>query len=180
MALKELAYLVIHCTATPKGRNITSDDIRKWHMSPPPEGRGWDRVGYSDMIHLNGKIENLTPYNFDQVVDPWEITWGQPGINSMSRHIVYVGGLDVAPEFAHIPEDEQDVNHMIAVDTRTPEQKYALEIYVKYMALRHPQIKVCGHNQWTDKACPSFDVPSWAESIGLSKNNIYYGKYTKL
>lgn len=173
---KELQYLVIHCTATPKGREITSDDIRAWHMSPKPQGRGWDRVGYSDLFHLDGNIENLTPYNFDNTVDPWEITWGATGINSTSRHVVYAGGLDVSEEFMNIPEDEIEIEHMVASDTRTDAQKYALEIYVKYMILRHPDIKVCGHNQFSDKACPSFDVPKWAESIGIKDKNIYHGK----
>ena len=172
----KLTNLVIHCTATPKGRQITSDDIRKWHLSPKPIGRGWDKVGYSDMIHLNGSIENLTPYNFDNNVDVWEVTNGVSGINMVSRHSVYVGGLDIAEEFMDVPEDEVGIEHMIPSDTRTPEQKYALEIYVKYMILRHPNILVCGHDQFANKACPSFDVPKWAESIGVNKKNIYYGK----
>ena len=48
-------YLVIHCTATPEGRHITSDDIRRWHLKE----RGWKQVGYTDMIHLDGRVERL-------------------------------------------------------------------------------------------------------------------------
>lgn len=172
----ELQLLVIHCTETPKGRNISSDDIRTWHTSPKPKGRGWSRVGYSDMIHLNGFIENLTPYNFDNTVDPWEITNGAAGFNSISRHIVYVGGLDVSEEFITIPEEDIEYEHLTYADTRTKEQLYAMEIYVKYMILRHPNIKIAGHGQLSNKACPCFDVKKWALSVGISLKNIYDGK----
>ncbi len=38
----KLKYLVIHCTATPEGREVSSADIRKWHTSPVAQGgRGW-------------------------------------------------------------------------------------------------------------------------------------------
>ena len=75
---KKLTYLIIHCTATPEGREVTSDEIRKWHTSPPPKGRGWKQVGYSDMIHLDGTLENLVPYNNDDIVDAFT-----QGINRM-------------------------------------------------------------------------------------------------
>jgi len=90
---KRLKYLVIHCTATPDGKEVTSSDIRKWHTSPKPTGNGWKQVGYTDMIHLDGRVERLVQNNEDANVDNWEITNGVAGINSVSRHIVYVGGL---------------------------------------------------------------------------------------
>src|SRR5688500_3165990 len=89
-----LKYLVIHCTATPEGMKVTPDDIRFWHTAPPPKGRGWKQVGYSDMIMLDGSLVNLVPYDEDNEVDKWEITNGVAGINSYSRHVVYVGGTD--------------------------------------------------------------------------------------
>ena len=69
-----LKYLVIHCTATAEGREVSSADIRRWHTAPVSEGgRGWKQVGYTDLFHLNGGVERL--------VD-----------NNVSRHIVYAGG----------------------------------------------------------------------------------------
>ena len=32
----KLKYLVLHCTATPCGREVTADEIRRWHTSAPP------------------------------------------------------------------------------------------------------------------------------------------------
>lgn len=151
----KLTYLIIHCTATPAGRKVTSDDIRKWHI----QGRGWSQVGYADMIHEDGTVENLVKYNDDDVVEPWEITNGAFGMNSVSRHVVYVGGLDAEGKD---PED-----------TRTDLQKEAMEKYIRQMIEKHPVILIAGHGQFAAKACPSFDVPKWLEHIGIDPENIY-------
>ena len=58
----QLKYLVIHCTATPEGREVSADEIRRWHTAPKAEGgRGWKQVGYTDMIHLDGKVQRRSP-----------------------------------------------------------------------------------------------------------------------
>ncbi len=75
----KLKYLVLHCTATPCGREVTADEIRRWHTSAPPVGRGWKQVGYTDMIHLDGRVERLVDNNEDAQVDSWEITNGAKG-----------------------------------------------------------------------------------------------------
>lgn len=154
---KKLKYLVLHCTATPAGREVTGDDIRRWHTSPVSQGgRGWKQVGYTDLFHLDGSVERLVDNNEDMNVDPWEITNGAAGYNSVSRHIVYAGGVDA-----------NDVNK--AVDTRTPAQKEAMRRYVLDFHKRFPGVKIVGHNQLAAKACPSFDVPEWLESIGIKQ-----------
>lgn len=149
--------LVIHCTATPEGREVTAADIRRWHTAAPPTGRGWKQVGYTDMVHLDGTVERLVPNNEDAYVDGWEVTNGAKGYNRTSRHIVYVGGIarDGRP-----------------ADTRTPAQKASLKAYVEDFRKRFPWADVCGHrdlspdlngdgkitsNEWT-KSCPCFDV----------------------
>ena len=92
---KALKYLVIHCTATPEGRDVSSADIRRMHTAPKSAGgRGWKQVGYTDLIRLDGTVERLVNNNEDAWVDPWEITNGATGYNSVSRHIVYAGGCD--------------------------------------------------------------------------------------
>ena len=58
--MAKMKYLVIHCTATPEGREVTAADIRHWHCDPPAKGgRGWKQVGYTDLVHLDGSIERL-------------------------------------------------------------------------------------------------------------------------
>ena len=66
MAQKQ-KYLVIHCTATKAGREVTAAEIRRWHTSPPPVGRGWKQVGYTDLFHLDGSVERLVKNNEDIV-----------------------------------------------------------------------------------------------------------------
>ena len=147
-----LAYLVIHCTATCEGRDVSAKDIRRWHTAPVPQGRGWKQVGYTDLIHLDGTIERLVNNNEDNNVDTWEITNGAKGYNSLSRHIVYAGGLDYRGK---------------AKDTRTAAQLVAMENYVKDFHKRFPNVKIIGHNEIANKACPCFNVQQWLKEIGL-------------
>jgi hypothetical protein len=150
----ELKYLVIHCTATPEGRDVSSAQIRAWHTLPVSKGgRGWKQVGYTDLIHLDGSIERLVNNNEDARVDPWEITNGVAGYNSVSRHIVYAGGVD---RDGKTPKD-----------TRTPAQLAAMETYVKDFHRRFPKVRIVGHRDLAAKACPSFDVAKWLASIGV-------------
>ena len=81
--MARMKYLVLHCTATPEGREVTSNEIRHWHTDPVSKGgRGWKQVGYTDLIHLDGKVERLVDNNEDAEVDPWEVTNGAKGYNS--------------------------------------------------------------------------------------------------
>ena len=149
-------YLVLHCTATPEGRAVTSGQIRAWHTNPVTRGgRGWNQVGYTDMIHLDGRVERLVENNEDARVDPWEITNGASGINSVSRHVVYVGGCAV--------------DGKTPKDTRTSAQLKALEDYVKDFHRRFPKVRIIGHREVAAKACPSFDVQKWIKSIGINQ-----------
>lgn len=149
----ELKRLVIHCTDTRQGREVSGAEIRHWHTAPKSRGgRGWKQVGYSDLIHLNGGVENLVPYNEDQRVDPWEVTNGAAGYNSTSRHVVYVGGRSMANK---------------CCDTRTPEQKKAMKKYVQDFLRQHPHAEVVGHRDLPGvaKECPGFDVKQWLREV---------------
>ncbi len=152
---KELQYLVIHCTATPQGRAVSADTIRAWHTAPVSAGgRGWKQVGYTDLIHLDGTVERLVDNNEDGWVDNWEITNGAAGYNSVSRHIVYVGGLD---------------KKLKPHDTRTEAQRKALAAYVREFHRKHPKVRIVGHRDLAAKDCPSFDVGEWLKEIGIKQ-----------
>lgn len=187
---KKLLYLIIHCTATPAGREVSEEEIRQWHQGPldlpdgqvrykgitypmrsalPNEqiggvdisklkGRGWRQIGYSDMIHLDGTVQNLVPYDHDEFVDAWEITNGAFRVNDISRHVVYVGGKS-----KDMLRDE---------DTRTTMQRDAMKLYVQKTIMAHPQISIAGHNQFQKKACPSFNVAAWCKAHGIPSDNI--------
>ena len=152
--MARIERLVIHCTATPEGREVTADDIRRWHTDPPSRGgRGWKQVGYTDMFHLDGRVERLVRNNEDCEVDPWEITNGAKGYNATSRHVVYVGGLAA--------------DGKTPKDTRTPRQRQAMAEYVRDFRRRFPSVPIVGHNELAAKACPSFDVQRWLREIGI-------------
>jgi len=157
----KLNYLIIHCTATSEGQHITKNDIIRWHTAPKHQGgRGWSRPGYSDIIYLDGSLVNIHPFNQNNKVDSWEITNGVRGLNGVARHVVYVGGVNKKRK----PKD-----------TRTQAQKHTLEIYVKFMLKRHPNLQIMGHYQApkANKVCPSFDVPKWCKAIGIPEGNIW-------
>lgn len=168
--MKKLELLVIHCTATKATMKVIGDDIRRWHLGKPiyvtragkqvnTGGRGWSQVGYSDLIKIDGAIERLVNYDEDAYVQGWEITNGVANHNSNARHVVYAGGVD---QFGK-PHD-----------TRNAAQLITLEKYVRATILVHPDIKVCGHNQFdSGKACPSFDVPKWLRFLGIDDKNIF-------
>lgn len=154
--MADLKHLIIHCTATPEGREVTAADIRRWHTSPLSQGgRGWRQVGYTDIIHLDGTVERLVDNNEDSHVDPWEVTNGAKGYNSISRHIVYAGGCG---RDGKTPKD-----------TRTAAQLKAMEAYVKDFHERFPGVRIIGHNEVAAKACPSFDVQKWLKQIGVNQ-----------
>ena len=158
MAKLKRKYLIIHCTATPEGRDISPAQVFEWHTFPPPKGRGWSKVGYSKLVLLNGGIHTFVQDNEDQFVDTWEITNGVKGINSISMHVCYVGGVD---------------EKFNPKDTRTNQQKTALEVIAGKVLLMNPEIKIAGHYHFAAKACPSFDVEKWLEEIGIPEKNIY-------
>lgn len=48
--------IVIHCSATPNGREDTAEDIHGWHLS-----NGWDGIGYHYVIECKGKLSHGRP-----------------------------------------------------------------------------------------------------------------------
>lgn len=154
-------YLVIHCTATQEGNPVTPEMVKAWHTLPPPRGRGWNQVGYSKLILLSGLVHSFVHEDNDEFVDAFEVTNGAYGINSVSMHICYVGGVD---------------KYLNPKDTRTDEQKSVMKRVVREILAKWPDLKVAGHYHFAKKACPSFDVEKWLESIGVPEKNIYRKK----
>lgn len=112
-------------------------------------------MGYTDLFHLNGGVERLVDNNEDAEVDPWEVTNGAKGYNSVSRHIVYAGGCAA--------------DGKTPKDTRTGCQLKAMEKYVKDFHRRFLDVRIVGHSELAAKACPSFDVQKWLKEIGINQ-----------
>ena len=91
----KIQLLTVHCTATKEGVDVTADQVRDWHMGSKAKGnRGWSKPGYHGLIRLDGKLESLVPYDSDEVLNNWEVSYGAKGFNRISLHFCLVGGLD--------------------------------------------------------------------------------------
>ena len=130
--MRKIDKIIIHCTATPEGRDVSAGEVRQWHLA-----QGWSDVGYHYLITLNGTVEVGRPES--------KVGAHVKGMNKHSIGIAYAGGMDK--------------DYVNPKDTRTPEQKEALIWLVDELKKRYPGSTVHGHNEFTTyKACPSFDV----------------------
>lgn len=150
-------FLILHCSATPEGRSVTAQTIRNWHTMPKPVGRGWKRVGYSDLILMDGTRHQFIKHNGDQWIDDQEITNGVTGMNYISRHICYIGGLS---------KDGKE-----AKNTLTDVQNAGLSSIIAEVLAYNPDVLIAGHNQFSNKSCPSFWVPDYLRTRCLVKIN---------
>lgn len=130
--MRPVNEIIIHCSATPEGKDFTVKDIDRWHRE-----RGWDGVGYHFVVLWDGTVQTGRPI---------EKTGAHTkGHNAETIGICYIGGLAA--------------DGKTAKDTRTPEQKAALMELCKHLLSIYPSIsKISGHNEYAAKACPSFDV----------------------
>ena len=136
--MRKINKIIIHCTATPEGRNVSVDTIRKWHV----QGNGWQDVGYHFVIALDGEVEEGRPL---------EKTGAHTkGSNWDSIGIAYVGGMN----------KEMDASK----DTRTEEQKESLIDLICELKDSYGGT-VYGHRDFSDKDCPSFDAKKEYENI---------------
>jgi hypothetical protein len=136
------------------------------------KGNGWSRMGYADMINHEGKLINVTPYNFDDTIDPWEISYGAVGVNDIARHVMLVGGWHING----IKNGKNaDGTFMEPEELYNEKQIQQLVDYIKIQKMQQPDIIVCGHNELdgilknknNPRTCPNFDVQKF-----LVKHNL--------
>lgn len=135
---------------------IAGLDIRKYAGS----GRGWKVCGYADLIDRTGTLINITPYNFDDVIDSAEVTNGATGYNSNSRHVVLAGGWSKDGK-------NKTGKGLKPEDLYTPEQLNELEKYIRMQLEIVPDLIVCGHCNLSSKSCPNFDVKQFCIDRGI-------------
>ena len=121
-------------------------------------GRGWRQVGYSDLIQRSGKLLNLVPYTFDNVINSFEVTNGASGYNSVSRHVVLAGGWTNTNPVIKNGIDPSTKKYMTPEMLYTPEQIETLLMYIEMQLRIVPSLIIVGHNQLAAKTCPNFDV----------------------
>ena len=55
--MRNINEIIIHCAATPEGKNFTVEQIRDWHVN----GNGWRDIGYHFVIYLDGSVHKGRP-----------------------------------------------------------------------------------------------------------------------
>lgn len=143
--MRDIKYLVVHCTATPQGKDYSLAIIRDWHV----KGNGWSDIGYHFVIHLDGKVSNGRPVE--------KIGAHVTGYNSNSIGISLVGGGSGAKRNSN-PKD-----------IYTPAQLASLKSLLITWKHKYPNAEFIGHRDFPKvaKDCPCFDVKAWLKSEGV-------------
>ena len=134
--MREIKYIVVHCSDTIEGQNFTIDDIRRWHTAPKPKGNGWQDIGYHYVIHLDGSIHK----GRDESVVGAHVE----GYNKNSIGVCYIGG--------------KEAGTFRAKDTRTPAQKESLIRLLMQLVVKYPDAQIVGHRDLANRKCPCFDA----------------------
>ena len=136
--MRKINEILVHCAATPEGKDFTVEDIDKWHKA-----RGFKKIGYHFVIYNDGSIHKGR--------DIEEVGAHCTGHNSRSIGICYIGGV---ARDGKTPKD-----------TRTDSQKESLLELLKELRVKYPKAKICGHRDFAAKACPSFDAKTEYKDI---------------
>lgn len=128
--MRELNRIILHCTATRAGEQINVKQIDKWHRD-----RGWSEIGYHYVLYADGTIATGR--------DIRKKGAHVKGHNHDSVGVAYVGGLD---------------KNKTPKDTMTMQQEMAFLHLVNSLRVVFGDMSVHGHNEYSNKACPSFDV----------------------
>ena len=135
---RTIKELIVHCSATPEGKDYSVDTIRQWHLQ-----RGFSDIGYHYVIYRDGSIH----IGRDESIIGAHCT----GHNTNSIGVCYIGGC---ASDGKTPKD-----------TRTSEQRQSLLNLLKELKVKYPKASIHGHRDFANKACPSFDATKEYSSI---------------
>lgn len=140
--MRKVNEIIIHCSATPEGRETTVEEIDRWHRE-----RGFKCIGYHYVIYLDGSVHK----GRDESMQGAHCVLH----NACSIGVCYIGGC------------EKKGSKLIPKDTRTPAQKEALIELLKELKEKYPQATIHGHREFASKECPCFNVSKEYGQIGL-------------
>ena len=135
---RNIKEIIVHCSATPEGKDFTVADIKRWHLQ-----RGFSDIGYHYVIYRDGSIHT----GRDESIIGAHCT----GHNTNSIGVCYIGGCVS--------------NGKTPKDTRTPQQKQSLVKLLKELKTKYPQASIHSHRDFANKACPSFDATKEYSSL---------------
>ena len=136
--MRPIKEIIIHCSATPEGKDFTVEDITRWHKE-----RGFQTIGYHFVIYRDGSVHEGRPLS-------------QAGAhcsnhNVQSIGVCYIGGT--APD------------GKTPLDTRTDAQRVSLLHLLRDLRKRFPEASIHSHSDFAAKACPSFDATTEYASL---------------
>lgn len=129
--MRKITEIIVHCTATPRGRDVSVSEVDAWHRA-----RGFRCVGYHYLVRLDGTVERGRSEE--------ETGAHCLGHNSRSIGVCYAGGVEA--------------DGRTPADTRTGAQRAALKRLIGELRRRYPGASVHGHREFAAKACPCFDA----------------------
>ena len=129
--MRKINRIIIHCSATPEGKDFTVAQIDGWHRQ-----RGFRCIGYHFVIYRDGTVHPGRPVE--------QIGAHTSGCNADSIGVCYIGGCAA--------------DGKTPKDTRTSAQRLALARLVRELKAIYPAATIHGHNEFARKACPSFNV----------------------
>ena len=150
--MRKINLIVVHCSATPEGKDFTVNDIDRWHRA-----RGFKKIGYHYVVYRDGTVHPGRAEN--------EVGAHVSGYNNNSIGVCYIGGLTADGKKAK--------------DTRTTAQKRGLLNLLIKLRKKYLDAKIVGHrdlspdlnhdgkiepNEWV-KECPSFDAKTEYQNI---------------
>lgn len=133
---RHIDKIILHCSATPEGEDFSVGQIRTMHLA-----RGFSDIGYHWYIGRDGTILKGR--------DESKIGAHTTGHNAHSIGVCYCGGCP--------PRSVKDWNKKFK-DTRTQQQRAAIIRLCRELKSRYPSATLHGHNEFANKACPSFIV----------------------
>lgn len=133
---RNITEIIVHCSATPKGEDYTVDQIRQSHLQ-----RGFNDIGYHWIVYRDGSVHK----GRDESIVGAHCT----GHNTNSIGVCYIGGCPARTDKNWINKSE---------DTRTDAQKSSLLSLLKELKAKYPKAVIHSHNDFAQKACPSFNA----------------------
>ena len=133
--MRKIKKIIVHCSATPESMDVGTEEIRRWHKE-----RGWNDIGYHDVIRRDGTLEKGRDISIAGA--------HAKGHNFSSIGVCLIGGVD--------GNGKGEDNFAII-------QKQNLRVYLDFMALRFPNAEILGHRdiEGVKKECPCFNVREW-------------------
>ena len=148
--LSQITGIIVHCADVRSdwmsGHTAEEkvDEIRRWHV----EDNGWSDIGYHFLIDRDGTVAKGRDRDLDGDVFE-EIGAHVKGHNTNTIGIVLVGGHGSAAT-------DDFTEHY------THDQSVALRNQIANIEAQvGRKLKLSGHNEYANKACPGFTVQRW-------------------